>query len=210
MQKKIGIMGGTFNPIHIGHLILGECAYEQFQLDQVLFMPVKNPPHKKGISIASDTHRKEMVELAIRDNDHFELSLVELNREGYTYTVDTLRELVANHPEHEYYFIMGGDSLFEFETWKCPQEILELATILATSRNHVSEEAMKKQIEHLTNKYHGQIELLKTPEIEISSKKIRTLCEEGKSIRYLLPTGVEEYIRCNHLYQKINEHTKDG
>ena len=115
--KKIGIMGGTFDPIHMGHLILGEKAYEQLGLDKVLFMPCGNPPHKRNRKgRATDEQRAEMVRLAIKDNPHFELSLIEMHEEGYTYTYRTLEQLNAANPDTEYYFIIGADSLYNFDT----------------------------------------------------------------------------------------------
>ena len=115
-RKKIGIMGGTFDPIHIGHLILGEIAYEQFQLDKVLFMPAGNPPHKKNRKDgASNQQRVEMVKRAIASNPHFELSLVEMDKTTYTYTYKTLEELKKQNPDTDYYFILGADSLYDFE-----------------------------------------------------------------------------------------------
>lgn len=111
-RKKIGIMGGTFDPIHMGHLILGEQSYEQFQLDKVLFMPSGNPPHKRDrAGRASDNQRVDMVRLAIEDNPHFELSLAEMHETGYTYTYRTLEELKEYNPDTDYYFIIGADSL---------------------------------------------------------------------------------------------------
>ena len=110
-RKKIGIMGGTFDPIHMGHLILGEQSYEQFQLDKVLFMPSGNPPHKRDrAGRASDNQRVDMVRLAIEDNPHFELSLAEMHETGYTYTYRTLEELKEYNPDTDYYFIIGADS----------------------------------------------------------------------------------------------------
>ena len=123
-RKRIGIMGGTFDPIHMGHLILGEKAYEQFSLDQVLFMPAGNPPHKRNrAGRASDEQRVEMVRRAINGNPHFALSLIEMNEEGYTYTYRTLENLKKEHPDTDYYFIIGADSLFSFETWMEPGRI---------------------------------------------------------------------------------------
>ena len=117
--KKKGIMGGTFDPIHIGHLILGENACLQLGLDSILFMPSGNPPHKPHRpGRATTMQRVEMVRLAIEDNPHFELSLAETHDQGYTYTEETLRRLTAENPDTDYYFIMGADSLFQFEHWK--------------------------------------------------------------------------------------------
>ena len=121
IRKRIGIMGGTFDPIHMGHLILGEKAYEQFQLDKVLFMPSGNPPHKKNRQgRATDEQRVEMVRRAISDNPHFELSLAEMHENGYTYTYHTLETLKTENPDTDYYFIIGADSLYNFDTWREP------------------------------------------------------------------------------------------
>ena len=126
-RKRKGIMGGTFDPIHIGHLILGENAYRQFHLDSVLFMPCGNPPHKAfRPGCAQTDQRVEMVRLAIADNPHFELSLAETHDQGYTYTKKTLQRLTNEHPDTDYYFIMGADSLFSFPCWNGPEEICRL------------------------------------------------------------------------------------
>ena len=120
-RKRVGIMGGTFDPIHIGHLILGETAYEQFDLDQVLFMPAGNPPHKRNrLHRATDEQRSEMVRRAIASNPHFSLSLEEMNEDGFTYTYRTLERLRAEHPDTDYFFILGADSLFDFDKWREP------------------------------------------------------------------------------------------
>ncbi|MEI3194305.1 MAG: nicotinate (nicotinamide) nucleotide adenylyltransferase [Lachnospiraceae bacterium] len=117
-------MGGTFDPIHIGHLILAECAYEQFQLEQVLFLfPAGNPPHKDKRKVgATDAHRIDMVRLAIEGNPHFMLDPEEMLRQGYTYTKDTLNLLTQQHPDIDYYFIIGADSLMAFDTWYHPEK----------------------------------------------------------------------------------------
>ena len=130
-KKRIGIMGGTFDPIHIGHLILGETAYEQFQLDEVLFMPSGNPPHKRNRAHrATDDQRCEMVKRAIASNPHFSLSLEEMNEDGFTYTYRTLERLNKKHPNTEYYFILGADSLFDFDEWKEPARICHVCQIV--------------------------------------------------------------------------------
>ena len=136
-RKRIGIMGGTFDPIHIGHLILGETAYEQFHLDQVLFMPAGNPPHKRNRSNrATDEQRTEMVKIAIASNPHFALSLEEMNQDGFTYTYRTLERLKRQNPDTDYFFIMGADSLYEFEKWREPGRILAACTVLVATRDH--------------------------------------------------------------------------
>ena len=133
-HKKIGIMGGTFNPIHFGHLLLAETAFHQFKLDEILIMPTKNPYYKKISNSVTEEDRVTMVELAIEDNQHFRLSKEELNREGTTYTVETLSHLTRKHPEYEYYFIMGADSLYHIESWKEPEKILNMAVIVVAGR----------------------------------------------------------------------------
>ena len=146
-RKKIGIMGGTFDPIHIGHLILGELAFEQFQLDKILFMPAGNPPHKKNRKDrASNRQRVEMVKRAIASNSHFELSLEEMDKTTYTYTYKTLEELKQRNPDTDYYFILGADSLYDFEGWKEPGRILKACTVLVATRDHTSHENLNNQI----------------------------------------------------------------
>lgn len=201
-MSKIGIMGGTFNPIHFAHLILAESAYEQFSLDKIIFMPSKNPPHKSHDEIVSDELRSNMIQLAIEGNPHFEFSGLELNREGTTYTYETIEELTKEYPNNEYYFILGADSLFDFEKWKNPVRILELTNIVAAGRDHLSENKLKKQIEYLSEKYNANIYLLKTPNMDISSQMLRKKVKIGETIRYYLPDVVEQYIIEHKLYSR--------
>ena len=143
MKKKIGIMGGTFDPIHIGHLILGEKAYDQFGLDKVRFMPAGNPPHKRNRKgRATDEQRVEMVRMAISSNPHFELCLAEMNEDGYSYTYRTLERFREENPEEEYYFIIGADSLFDFDIWREPGRICKACTIVVATRNQTSNERL--------------------------------------------------------------------
>lgn len=199
--EKIGIMGGTFNPIHIGHLILAEQALDQYELDKILFMPSKKPPHKVNQPIESDYHRLELVKLAIENHPRFSISTMELEREGMTYTVDTLKILTKQYPNKKFFFIVGGDSIFQLETWYKPEEIMKMTHILAASRYGITEKRMIDQIQYLTETYHGSIELLKIPIIDISSNMIRTSISQGKSVRYYLPYSVLEYIINHGLYQ---------
>ncbi|MCI6858936.1 MAG: nicotinate-nucleotide adenylyltransferase [Eubacterium sp.] len=198
-HKKIGIMGGTFNPIHFGHLLLAETAFHQFQLDEILIMPTKNPYYKKISNSVTEEDRVRMVELAIEDNPHFHLSTEELDREGATYTVETLSHLTRNHPNCSYYFIMGADSLYHIESWKQPEEILRMATIVVAGRAGTGS-SLNSQIEYIENKYEATIFRLNSPVLEISSNDIRRRVEEGESIRYLLPANVEQYIKAHNLY----------
>ncbi len=199
-KKKVGIMGGTFNPIHFGHLLLAETAFHQFQLDEILIMPTKNPYYKKISNSVTEEDRVAMVELAIEDNAHFRLSKEELNREGTTYTVETLSQLTARHPDYEYYFIMGADSLYHIESWKDPAQILKLATIVVAGRAGTGS-SLSSQIEYIENKYDSEIYRLNSPVLEISSNDIRRRIRDGESIRYLLPAKVADYIYEHGLYQ---------
>ncbi len=199
-MKKIGIMGGTFNPIHFGHLFLAESAYEQVGLDQILFMPSKNPPHKAKPYQVTDQQRVEMIALAIRDNPHFALSTFELERNGYTYTADTLTLLKEEDPEKEYYFIVGADSLFMMHQWYQPQTVFSLCTVVATGRNNVEPEKLSQQAEYLRQQYQAKILLLDMPTIQIASEEIRKRMLEQRSVRYYLPEAVIEYINNNRLY----------
>lgn len=203
-RKKVGIMGGTFDPIHTGHLILGEVAREQFALDKILFMPTGNPPHKHlGTGRGSNEQRTEMVRRAIEGNPGFELSLVEMEREGLIYTSDTLALLRESDPDTDYYFILGADSLFSFHTWHEPQRICDQCVILAAVRDNVSGKQMEDQIKLIADRYHADVRLLATPNIDISSSQIRTDIAQGKSCRYYLPESVRIYIIEEGLYQPV-------
>lgn len=206
MMKKIGIMGGTFNPIHYGHLFLAEHAFEQMGLDQILFMPSNHPPHKKSEDIVSNEHRKAMVHLAIQNNPHFALSTLELEREGTTYTVDTLELLTKKQPDTEFYFIVGADSFFALQNWKNPERILELCSLVVFERDLVEPDKMEKQLKFLTATFKGaKIFLLDMPTIQISSKMIRERIAENKSIRYYVPTEVLTYIEKHNLYSAVTK-----
>ncbi len=200
-KRKIGIMGGTFNPIHYGHLLLAETAYYQFDLDEILIMPTKNTYYKNMSSLENEQHRVNMVSLAIEDNEHFVLSKEEINREGTTYTVETLENLTAQNPNCQYFFIMGADSLYHIESWREPEKILAMATIVVAGReSYGTGSSLFSQIEYLENKFDAKIKPLHSPVMEISSNDIRRRVREGESIRYLLPQKVADYIREQGLY----------
>lgn len=200
-MKKIGIMGGTFNPIHNGHLFLAENAYEQIGLEQILFMPSKNPPHKAKPDMVTDQQRVEMIELAIRDNPHFALSALELERDGYTYTADTLTLLTRDNGDTHYYFIVGADSLFMMQQWYKPQVIFENCTVVAAGRDHVNGEQLREQAELLKGLFHARILLVDMPMVQIASADIRERIARKQSIRYWLPDQVAGYIRQHRLYE---------
>jgi len=201
-MKKVGIMGGTFNPIHYGHLFLAENAYEQLGLDQVLFMPSKNPPHKAKPEMISDQQRVDMISIAIMDNPHFALSTIELEREGWTFTADTLTLLTKENSDIEYYFIVGADSLFMMQQWKDPQIVFQHCTVVAASRDNVEKEQMQQQATFLEKEFSASILLIEMPTIQIASATIRDRVASNKTIRYYLPDDLTNYIVKNQLYRK--------
>lgn len=201
--KKVGILGGTFDPIHLGHLLIGENAYEQLDLDSVLIMPSGCPPHKDTTLISDEIHRSTMVKLAIAGNKHFEYSGFELERKGYIYTADTLEILKKDNPDTSYYFIMGEDSLINIEKWYKPNKIMEFCTIVVAHRNQGNDNVLDEQVQYLQNKYDADIIKIDIPLIEISSSDIRHRVESKDTIRYMVPTDVENYIYKNNLYKEV-------
>lgn len=197
---KIGIMGGTFNPIHNVHLLMAEEAARQFKLDEVWFMPSKNPPHKKEADIVSAEHRSRMICHAIEENPKFIYSDLELRREGITYTSDTLEIMEKQNPDCELYFILGGDSLREIETWHKPEYVMKHCHILAAEREDESGKLSKEKAEELRRKYNAKISFIKMPLIDISSSELRHQLKKGKACDYKLPDCVMKYIRFHNLY----------
>lgn len=201
LMRKIGIMGGTFDPIHIGHLILGEAAFEQFGLDQVWFMPAGNPPHKRNrAGCASDGQRVEMVWRAIAPNPHFALSLEEMNEDGYSYTYRTLERLRGEYPDTEFYFVIGADSLLDFDTWKEPQRIVDACNVVVATRNQISAGQFDQVLEQRRRQFHGNFLKLDTPNLDISSQTIRNWIRSRQTVRYYLSEEVRRYILENNIY----------
>ncbi len=198
---KIGIMGGTFDPIHMGHLILAEEAYEQLGLDCVWFMPNGSPPHKpERAGGASDWQRLAMTRLAVEDNPHFSVCDIEMESEGVHYSYHTLEMLRERYPGDEFHFIIGADSLFTFESWKEPERICRACILSAGVRDHASFEQMEKQAEVLRRTYQARIELLRTWNVDISSSDIREKMQKRQSVRYYVPEEVRKYILENRIY----------
>ncbi|MDO4268721.1 MAG: nicotinate-nucleotide adenylyltransferase [Eubacteriales bacterium] len=202
-MSKIGIMGGTFDPIHNGHLALGRQAYEEYGLDQVWFMPSGTPPHKKDHTVTAAADRCEMVKLAIAGCPCFKLSDFEIRRPGNTYTADTLALLRGQYPEHEFYFIIGGDSLYEIERWYHPERIMKLAVLLAAGREYEGAvRTMDQQIAYLKERYGADIRRLHCREMDVSSNEVRGLEARGERIVQYVPKPVEAYIESHGLYQE--------
>ena len=199
-MRKIGIMGGTFNPIHNAHIQMAQAAYNQYKLDEVWFMPSKNPPHKEKNMIVSDEHRKRMIQLAIEDIENFSFSDIELKREGITYTCDTLRECNATYPDIHFYFILGGDSLKDFGKWFHPEEVAQLCTILAVSRDFMSYLELEQKCMECSQRFNGDFRPVPMVENRISSSQIRSLLKKGENPIGSLPTKVFRYIEIHELY----------
>ena len=199
-KKKVGIMGGTFNPIHLGHLILAEAAYEACDLDEVLFVPSGCSYMKNQSDILDAKTRVSLTGLAIEDNPHFALSTIEIDRDGNSYSYETIDTLKKQNPDTEYYFIVGADTLYSIENWKHPEIFIPSCTILAAVRFDVSMDEMQKQADYLMEKFGGRIALLPTKHIDISSSDIRARLHANREVRYVLPDSVLLYIKKNHLY----------
>lgn len=199
-NKRKGIMGGTFNPIHVGHLLLAETAKETFSLDEILFIPSGHSYMKDSRHIAPKEMRLEMTRLAIADNPCFRLSAIEVEREGNTYTFETLLALKEGEPDTEFYFIAGADSLFNMESWKNPHIVFRNCTVLAAVRDDMNKDTLQAQIQYLNEKFDAEIYLLPLKEITISSTDIRNKWKQKKSIRYMVPDQVIDYMKEHHLY----------
>ena len=203
---KIGIMGGTFDPIHNGHLMLGRYARNLYNLDEVWFMPNGTPPHKKTESIESQTkHRVEMVKLAITSEEKFVLQLYEVERKEVNYSYMTMEHFCQVYPEHQFYFIIGADSLFAMEKWKCPERFLKTCIVLAAYRDGKKRSEMEEQIAYLNEKYGADIRLLNTPYVDVSSTDIRALLKDDMAVSDMIPATVYAYIKEHNLFGEEND-----
>ena len=201
-MKKIGILGGTFDPIHNGHLVMGDYARAAWPLDEVWYMPTGVPSYKEELhSVTPAVHRCAMTKLAIKDNPYLRFSDMEVKRAGNTYTSDTMLQLHHEYPDTEFYYIVGSDSLDYMDEWHKPQVIFANAHILVVGRCTQTPEDISRKRKALLSRYGGQIDILEGDLIEISSTEIRSFVAEGKSIHGLVPAAVEEYIYANGLYR---------
>lgn len=194
---SIAIFGGTFDPIHFGHLLVAEQAYKRFDLENIIFMPAGSPPHKDNQKLTSAKYRFEMIRLAIRDNQHFSCSNWELKQSKTSYTVDTLRYFEKQGLK-DIYFIIGADSLLDIKKWKEPEYLLENANFIVAKRPSY---VITKEFENsFLTSYKDNIYIMESVLIDISSTRIRYNIKEGKSIRYMTPISVIKYIRMNKIY----------
>ena len=187
---KIGILGGTFNPIHIGHLILAEEAREKLGLGRIIFVPTYLPPHKENSDIAPASDRLKMASLAIKGNKYFMVSDIEIKRDGRSYTIDTLREFKAIYPKDELYFIIGSDLLKYLDDWKDLNEIIKMVKFIAATRPGYPLE-----------KIPSYIDTVAIRAVDVSAFEIRSCVRENKSFRYLVPEEVFNYINKKGLYK---------
>lgn len=198
--KKIGILGGTFNPVHMGHLLMAEYAKEAAGLDVVILMPSGKSYMKADTNVLSGKERLKMLQLSIEGNSNLMTSDMEICREGNTYTYETLLQMKRLCPDSEIYFILGADSLFHMERWVKPESIFANCTILAAGRNNASKQELLTKKQDLEKRFGAQILLMDFPEIDISSTKIRENIRNQKSIRYMVHDNVWKYIQENQLY----------
>lgn len=199
-MKKYGIFGGSFNPIHYGHLMICEYIKEEMGLDKVIFIPTGNPPHKEIEVSAKD--RYEMVKTAISPNPDFEISDIETTRVKLSYTVDTIRELKEIYKEEKLYFIIGMDSLFQLKTWKKIKDLSsEIEFVVAKRPGYLDDEKINREIKYLKENFGTKIILVETPLYEISSTDLRDRIKKGKSLRYLIPKKVLNYIEESEFYK---------
>jgi len=198
---KLGIMGGTFNPIHVGHLVCAEEALSRHGLERVIFMPTgRHPWSKPAGGDASGEARLRMTEIATEDNPGFDVSRYEMDRPEPSYTVDTIRHFREEMPGAELFFITGADAILEILEWKDPEELLEMATLIAATRPGYPLDRLSVEIDRFLGK--GRIIVMDIPYIGISSSMIRERAVQGMSIRYLVPDGVRDYIEKEGLYRQ--------
>lgn len=196
----VGLLGGTFNPVHNGHISMARIALDEFLLGEVVFIPAGNPPHKRNEAIASAEHRINMLELAIRDENRFSVDTLEIHREGLTYTVDTLEALCRTHPNTEYHYIIGADTLYELPSWRNFERVIALTRFICVLRPGITDEGAHLFAESLNQKYGPRIVIAREKGLDISSSLIRRLLSDHRSVHGCIPQAVSDYIRLNHLY----------
>lgn len=196
-SKRVGVLGGSFNPVHLGHLHIANQLKAHFNLDEIWFVPAHQNPHKMDQTIASAAHRLEMLKLATEDNPNYKVLDIECKRQGPSYTVDTLRLLSEQYPENTYFLLLGSDTIKRFHEWKSPYEILELCELVVATRE---EEGVI--IDYGDDKLERSVReaLTPIPLIKVSSTEIRSLAERGESYQHLVPAPVFKYLQQHALY----------
>ena len=196
---KIGLMGGSFDPIHNGHLVLAEQVRTRFQMDKIIFIPSGCPPHKD--TVVSKEHRCEMTRLAIEDNPYFDLSTIELDQENKSYTIDTVKKIKEIYGEDtEVYFITGADAIIDLPSWKDVEDLVHLCKFIGSTRPGIGDLELNNKIDSIVKNFKADITITQVPALAISSTDIRRRVKYNLSIRYLLPRSTELYIYDHCLY----------
>ena len=198
-MRQLGILGGTFNPPHVGHLVMAQEALDQLGLDRVVLMPVSRPPHKEAADDPGPEARLELCRLAVAGDERLAVSALEIERGGASYTADTLRELHARQPEQELTFIVGGDMAHSLPAWREPEAVLALARLAVAEREGVRREDVARRLEPLHS--GDRVTFFDMPRIDVSSSDIRRRVAEGRPIRYLVPDAVAEAVAQRDLYR---------
>jgi nicotinate-nucleotide adenylyltransferase len=200
---RVGIFGGTFDPVHTGHLLVAEQGREQGRLDEVWFVPAAHPPHKNEPALTRFEQRVEMLALAVAGNPAFRIEELEKERPGPSYTADTLAELRRRYPSHEYLLLVGSDTLVDLPNWHQPLRVLEQAGLLVTARPGsavLTAKELRARL-HAPEEMPLRLEAIEMPRIDISSRDLRRRASAGRSLRYFLPRAVECYIHDKQLYR---------
>lgn len=205
MRKRVGILGGTFDPVHMGHLLLAELAADYLELDEVWMIPAGTSPDKSGTDILPGEERLYMTELALQDNPRLHCKNFEIRRGGFTYTYETMEALAKRFPDTKFYFILGADCLFSLENWKHPDRLMESCALAASVRDDITWADMKKKRLELLAEFGGEIRLLPSFQISLSSSAIRERVRAGQSIRYMVPEQVRLHILERGFYRESDQ-----
>ena len=200
MCKRIGILGGTFDPFHKGHFMLAKTAYQQFELDEVWIMPIGNPPHKRNIEQTDFEIRCEMIRLSIKEAPYMVLCDYEGSEDSYHFTYQTLGEFKKMYPKDEFYFIIGADSLRDFPTWREPGIIAQLCTLLVACRDESGIADLKLKIAEMKERFDAECLIMNSPKVDAASSEIRVMVSEGKDIADYVGKEVANYIKNEKLY----------
>lgn len=198
-MARIGILGGTFDPIHYGHLIIAECARDQLDLERVEFVPANDPPHKPESTVSRAGDRVAMVEAAISGIEHFSVNCIEIERSGPSYTVDTLERLTSSRPADNFWFVIGGDSLRDLPTWRSPERILALARLGVVDRPGADYDLV--ELERQLPTLRDRLAVVVAPLMDISATMMRQSLGAGRSVRFQTPDAVIEYVSARGLYR---------
>lgn len=196
---RLGIFGGTFDPVHYGHLLLAETCREHLGLDEIRFVPAGSPPHKKDVSISDGQSRADMLQLAVSGYPEYTIDRRELIRDGPSFTVDTLKEFSDELPDAKLFFLMGADSLRDIPDWRQPEQITDLATIVAVNRPGLPA-PVPGQVQEWVGELADRIQILRMPGTDLSATDLRNRVRSGKGLRFMTPRAVEVYIDQHGLY----------